>query len=188
MICCCIWWNWKFYAVESRKGDGQLSACEVTLIHYEDMGIPKDVAKLGVRHGMWGAVKKLHSGMRAYQNARKSEASLSRNALMARITTKISLGGSMESLEVDSGEEEKDPARDNRREKDHGVDWKWLAIGGTVALVFGLHSGVIGKALLLGAGQRVARRWQLISPFEETSYFYMFSSFVTTLLTYIYMN
>lgn len=144
--------------MESRKGDGQLSACEVTLIHYEDMGIPKDVAKLGVRHGMWGAVKKLHSGMRAYQNARKSEASLSRNALMARITTKISLGGSMESLEVDSGEEEKDPARDNRREKDHGVDWKWLAIGGTVALVFGLHSGVLGKALLLGAGQRVARR------------------------------
>jgi len=42
--------------MESLKGDGQLSASEVTLIHYEDMGIPKDVAKLGVHHGMWEAV------------------------------------------------------------------------------------------------------------------------------------
>jgi hypothetical protein len=138
--------------VESRKGDGQLSACEVTLIHYEDMGIPKDVAKLGVRHGMWGAVKKLHSsGMRAYQNARKSEVSLSRSASLARITTKIS-------LEPVSGEEEKHEPPRKERPKGDGIDWKWLAIGGTVALVCGLHSGAIGKALLLGAGQRFARR------------------------------
>lgn len=143
------------YAVESRKGDGQLSACEVTLIHYEDMGIPKDVAKLGVRHGMWGAVKKVHSGMRAYQNARKSEASLPRSV----ITTKISLGGgSMESLEPASGEEKKDEAVDDKRRGEYGVAWKWLAMGGTVALVFGLCSGAIGRALLLGAGQRFARR------------------------------
>lgn len=143
------------YAVESRKGDGQLSACEVTLIHYEDMGIPKDVAKLGVRHGMWGAVKKLHSGLRAYQNARKSEAALSRST----ITTKISLGGSMESLEPASSEEKKgEEAVDDKRQKEHGVDWRWLALGGTVALVFGLRSGAIGKAVLLGVGQRFARR------------------------------
>ncbi len=144
--------------MESRRGDGQLSACEVTLLHYEDMGIPKDVAKLGVRHGMWGAVKKLHSGMRAYQNARKSGAALSRIARMAGITTKISLAGSMDLLDPASDEEDKDPAVRNRRQKDHGLDWKWLAVGGTVALVFGLHSGAIGKALLLGAGQRFARR------------------------------
>jgi hypothetical protein len=144
--------------VESRKGDGQLSACEVTLIHHEDMGIPKDVAKLGVRHGMWGAVKKLHSGMRAYQNARKSEASLSRSASLAAITTKISSGGTMDSLVSVSGEEEAEPVRRKERPKGDGIDWKWLAIGGTVALVCGLHSGAIGKALLLGAGQRIARR------------------------------
>ncbi|KAG6664762.1 hypothetical protein I3843_02G100500 [Carya illinoinensis] len=147
--------SWVIKAVESRKGDGQLSACEVTLIHYEDMGIPKDVAKLGVRHGMWGAVKKVHSGMRAYQNARKSEASLPRSV----ITTKISLGGgSMESLEPASGEEKKDEAVDDKRRGEYGVAWKWLAMGGTVALVFGLCSGAIGRALLLGAGQRFARR------------------------------
>lgn len=149
--------SWIIRAVESRKGDGQLSACEVTLVHHEDMGIPKDVAKLGVRHGMWGAVKKLHSGMRAYQNARKSEASLSRSASLAGITTKISSGGTMDSLVPVSGEEEK-PAPRQERPKGDGIDWKWLAIGGTVALVCGLHSGAIGKALLLGAGQRIARR------------------------------
>lgn len=145
-------------AVESRRGDGQMSACEVTLLHYEDMGIPKDVAKLGVRHGMWGAVKKLHSGMRAYQNARKSEVSLSRSALMARITTKICFDESVDSSEPVMGEEDKGQVVDIKRQKDHGIDWKWIVVGGTVALACGLHSGVIGKALLLGAGQRIARR------------------------------
>ncbi|KAE9455403.1 hypothetical protein C3L33_12695, partial [Rhododendron williamsianum] len=81
--------SWVIKPVQSRKGDGLLPACEVSLVHYEDMGIPKDVAKLGVRHGMWGTVKKLHSGFRAYQQARKSDSPLSRSALMARITTKI---------------------------------------------------------------------------------------------------
>lgn len=150
--------NFAMNAVESRKGDGQLTACEVTLLHYEDMGIPKDVAKLGVRHGMWGAVKKLHSGMRAYQNARKSEASLSRSALMARITTKIP-AGNMDPLEPAFGEEDVGKAAlHNKKRKDNGIDWKWLVLGGTVALVCGLQTGAIGKALLLGAGQRIARR------------------------------
>ncbi|KAK6254825.1 hypothetical protein SCA6_016130 [Theobroma cacao] len=150
--------SWVIRAVESRKGDGQHSACEVTLVHYEDMGIPKDVARLGLRHGMWGALKKLHSGLRAYQNARKTDTSLSRSAQMARITTKISSDEIMDSLCPISGEDEKDQTVVIRRQNDNGLDWKWIVVGGTVALVFGLHSGVIGKALLLGAGQRIARR------------------------------
>lgn len=145
-------------AVESRKGDGQMSACEVILLHYEDMGIPKDVAKLGVRHGMWGTVKKIHSGMRAYQNARKTEASLSRSALMASITTKISFDESADPSEPTTHEEDKGEVVDIKRDKDHGIDWKWIVVGGAVALVCGLHSGAVGKALLLGAGQRIARR------------------------------
>ncbi|MBA0557734.1 hypothetical protein Golob_014781, partial [Gossypium lobatum] len=150
--------SWVIRAVESRKGDGQMTACEVALVHYEDMGIPKDVAKLGVRHGMWGTVKKLHSGMRAYQNARKTNSSLSRCAQMARITTKISPDESAGSLRPATVEDEKDRTMGMRREHDNGLDWKWIAIGGTVALAFGLHSGIIGKALLVGAGRRMARR------------------------------
>ncbi|XP_065863148.1 uncharacterized protein [Euphorbia lathyris] len=152
--------SWVIRPVESRKGDGQMSACEVTLLHYEDMGIPKDVAKLGVRHGMWGTVKKLHSGLRAYQNARKAESPLSRSALLARITTKISFDESAEFSESEpvSEEEDREQVVDIERHKDLGVDWKWIIIGGSVALLCGLHSGTIGKGLLLGAGQRIARR------------------------------
>lgn len=144
--------------MESRKGDGQLSACEVTLLHYEDMGIPKDVAKLGVRHGMWGAVKKLHSGMRAYQNARKTGASLSRCALMASKATKISSDRNIHSSEHASCLEDRVQAISNTPHTGHGIDWKWVAVGGTVALVLGIHSGAVGRALLLGAGHRFARR------------------------------
>ncbi|KAF1861335.1 hypothetical protein Lal_00014061 [Lupinus albus] len=150
--------SWVIKPVESCKGDGQLSACEVTLLHYEDMGIPKDVAKLGVRHGMWGAVKKLHSGMRAYQNARKTDGSLSRCALMASKTTKISFDRNLYSSEHLSSEEEKMQGINNNRQAGPGIDWKWVAVGGTVALVLGVHSGAVGRALLLGAGHRFARR------------------------------
>ncbi|CAH8276700.1 unnamed protein product [Arabidopsis lyrata] len=146
--------SWVIRAVESRKGDG-LTACEVSLVHYEDMGIPKDVAKLGVRHGMWGAVKKLNSGLRAYQSARKSDSSLSRIAQMARITTKLN----MDSAESSSRDEDRSRTMDYaRRQRDHlRMDWKWVVVGG-VALACGLHTGIIGKALLAGAGQRLARR------------------------------
>ncbi|KAJ8543502.1 hypothetical protein K7X08_006025 [Anisodus acutangulus] len=148
--------SWIVKPVESKKGDGQLSACEVTLLHYEDMGIPKDVAKLGVRHGMWGTVKKLHNGFRAYQNARKSEAAVSRCAMMAQITTKISLDEGVDALERVSAEE--DRAVEIRGHRgDGGIDWKWVAIG-TVALVCGLRTGMMGKAVFFGAGQRIARR------------------------------
>ncbi|KAF8086613.1 hypothetical protein N665_0619s0007 [Sinapis alba] len=148
--------SWIIKAVESRKGDGQLTACEVSLVHYEDMGIPKDVAKLGVRHGMWGAVKKLNSGLRAYQTARKAGAALSRSAQIARITTKLNVDMA-ETSRVE--EEERGRAIENvRRQKEQlSVDWKLIVVGG-VALACGLHSSAIGKALMVGAGQRLARR------------------------------
>ncbi|XP_010527394.1 PREDICTED: uncharacterized protein LOC104804749 [Tarenaya hassleriana] len=148
--------SWVIRAVESRKRDGQKTACEVMLVHYEDMGIPKDVAKLGVRHGMWGAVKKLNSGLRAYQNARKTGSYLSRMAEIAGITTKLNA----DSVETSLRDEDKTRVLDEeaRRQRDQlRVDWKWIAIGG-LALACGLHSGAIGKALLAGAGQRLARR------------------------------
>ncbi|KAG2317353.1 hypothetical protein Bca52824_020475 [Brassica carinata] len=56
-------------------------------------------------------------------------------------------------------EEERGQAMDKaRRQKEQfNVDWKWIAVGG-VALACGLHSSAIGKALMVGAGQRLARR------------------------------
>ncbi|KAL6970514.1 hypothetical protein U1Q18_030212 [Sarracenia purpurea var. burkii] len=164
--------SWVIKPVPSCRRDGQSSACEVTLMHYEDMGIPKDVANLGVRHGMWGTVKKMHSGFRSYQEARKSaEAPISRSALMARITTKISLEeNNIDPSELASSSEEEEEEEEEEKEEmgeatgvqrsgDHGgIDWKWAAIGGAIALACGLGTGVIRKGLFLGSGQRVVRR------------------------------
>lgn len=152
--------SWVIKPVQSRKGDGQLPACEVTLVHYEDMGIPKDVAKLGVRHGMWGTVKKLHSGFRAYQQARRLDAPLSRCALMARITTKISPEVRTGHMGTASFEENKCQNIDIQGGVSDrcGIDWKLLVLGGAVAVACGLHTGVIGKGLLIGAGRRLAQR------------------------------
>lgn len=137
--------------MQSRKSDGQ-TACEVTLVHYEDMGIPKDVAKLGVRHGMWGTVKKLNGGFRAYQLTRKSE-----GAFVASNTTKIYFEGNADLSGKVSGYKEACGALNAQDREQGALDWKWLVIAGTVALACGLHKGVISKTLLVGAGQRIAR-------------------------------
>ncbi|KAL9667428.1 hypothetical protein QQ045_001786 [Rhodiola kirilowii] len=105
--------SWVIRPVESCKGDGQLTACEVTLVHYEDMGIPKDVAKLRVRHY---------------------------------------------SLELSSGAESRGQVLNTQTNREHGIDWKWVAVGGTVAVACALYTCAIGKVLFFGAAQRITRR------------------------------
>ncbi|RWV95927.1 hypothetical protein BHE74_00011469 [Ensete ventricosum] len=122
------------------------------------MGIPKDVAKVGVRHGMWGAVKKLQSGMRAYQVTRKTEMSLSRSALMAQVTTKLPTNGTITVKGTETSSRASEIACNDDAGKEHqGIDWKWVVIGG-VAVVCGLQTGLIGKALAFGAARRLARK------------------------------
>ncbi|XP_078436780.1 uncharacterized protein LOC144707516 [Wolffia australiana] len=145
--------SWRVRAVPSSKQDGNAGACEVTLVHYEDMGIPKDVAKIGVRHGMWGAVKKLQSGLRSYQINRKNELTLSRSAQLAHYTTKIPISAPFIATNVDGTD-----LAASVTIKRHGIDWKWVAVGGAVAVVCGVQTGVIGKALVLGVARRLARR------------------------------
>lgn len=149
--------------VQSPKQDGQQSACEVTLVHYEDMGIPKDVAKVGVRHGMWGAVKKFQSGFRAYQQMRDTENTLSRSAIMARVTTKTSIASSSCPLDQEPSNAAKTiDESENSRAVQPGFDWKWVVFGGAVAAVCVLNTGLVGKALLIGAAsRRQAKKWWL---------------------------
>ena len=75
--------------VESKRGNGGLTACEILLFHHEDMGIPYEIAKFGIRQGMWGCVKKIEPGLRAYQEARAAGEPASKSALMARINTRL---------------------------------------------------------------------------------------------------
>lgn len=67
-----------------------IDSCEVSLYHQEDMGIQRDIAKLGVRQGMWNAVRKMEPGIRKYQKQRE-EASrpISRCVSLANLHTPI---------------------------------------------------------------------------------------------------
>ncbi|KAG2632141.1 uncharacterized protein LOC120659551 isoform X2 [Panicum virgatum] len=150
--------SWRIRSVQSPKQPGQQSACEVTLVHYEDMGIPKDVARVAVRHGMWGAVKKLQSGFRAYQQMR-AENALSHSAIMAQVTTKVSIAGSNGPLDQELSAADKISDGDaNSRAVQHGFDWRWVVVGGAVAAVCVLNTGFVGKVLLLGAARRQAKK------------------------------
>lgn len=118
------------------------------------MGIPWEIAKLGVRQGMWGAVKKIDPALRAYQKHRASEAPLSNCALMANINTKVSTDylrrsedASDDSLEVKSLEE---PS-----EKPAGKNLPMLLmVGGAITLACSLDHGLLTKAVVFGVARR----------------------------------
>lgn len=148
--------SWCIRAVESKKGDGQLSACEVLLFHYEDMGIPWEIAKLGVRQGMWGAVKKIEPGLRAYQKQRSSGSQLSRCAFMAQINTKISMDylRSLEGTVSNSSEIERCDSSEQHPRKNIP---KVLVIGGAIVLACSLDRGLLTKAVIFGVARRFAK-------------------------------
>lgn len=147
----CVCWSWP---VESNKGDGQLTACEVLLFHYEDMGIPWEIAKLGVRQGMWGAVKKFDPALRIYQKQRAAGAPLSRCAFMAQINTKVS-PDYVRLLESNSGSSSEVENRDSSKKQGGNIP-KLLVIGGAVALACTLDRGLLTKAVIFGVARRFA--------------------------------
>ncbi|KAG6755552.1 hypothetical protein POTOM_041383 [Populus tomentosa] len=147
--------SWCIRAVESKRGDGELTACEVMLFHHEDMGIPWEIAKLGVRQGMWGAVKKLEPGLRAYQKHRASAAQLSQSAFMAQINTKVS-ADHLRSLETSISDSSEIEIREtSEKPVGHNVP-KLLVIGGAVALACSLERGLLTKALIFGVARKFA--------------------------------
>ena len=151
----------KFFVnpVESRIGDGQLTSCEVLLFHYEDMGIPWEIAKLGVKQGMWGAVRKIDPGLRQYQKERSSEAPLSRSARMAHINTKVSsdLLRSIENASCDDLSEIKKKCSVSSSGKQEGKSIpKMLVVGGAVLLACSLDRGLLTKAVIFGVARRFA--------------------------------
>ncbi|KAL9312803.1 hypothetical protein ACSQ67_018255 [Phaseolus vulgaris] len=146
--------SWCIRAVESKRGTGQLTACEVLLFHHEEMGIPWEIAKLGVRKGMWGTVQKIEPGLRAYQEARTSGAALSHSAFMAQVNTKISPEDLQTVGANDNSEEEESVTS---YQKPQGVNIpKMLVIGGAVALACSLDRGLVTKYLLFGVARRFA--------------------------------
>nr|GMD10394.1 START domain-containing proteins involved in steroidogenesis/phosphatidylcholine transfer [Ipomoea batatas] len=138
----------------ASKRDGQMTACEVVLFHHEDMGIPWEIAKLGVRQGMWGAVKKIDSGLRAYQKHRATEAPLSRSALIAQINTKVTTDD-LRSLEIRRTMSEAESSGSSDKPTGRNIP-KLLVIGGAVALACSIDRGLLTKALIFGVARRFA--------------------------------
>ncbi|KAK1572299.1 hypothetical protein Q3G72_030361 [Acer saccharum] len=146
--------SWCIRAAESRGGNGQLSACEVLLFHHEDMGIPNEIAKLGIRQGMWGAVKKIEPGLRAYQKERASGAPLSRPAFMAQINTKIN-PDYLRALEGAEDLPENEVAATSDKPQDNNIP-KLLVLGGAIILACSLDRGLLPKAFIFGVARRFA--------------------------------
>ncbi|KAI5065885.1 hypothetical protein GOP47_0018509 [Adiantum capillus-veneris] len=166
--------SWCIRAGESCVKKGQLTACEVMFFHAEDMHIPKNIAKLGVRQGMWGLVKKMEPGLRKYQAQRAMAKPLSKSARMAQAYTRMS-PNYFDSLSVKTLEEEfaydwsgrqdddvnyedNDVTRSNEVTQDdscnQGGGWKWMIVGGAVVLACTLDRGVLGRAVIFGLARR----------------------------------
>jgi hypothetical protein len=148
--------SWCIRPVESRKGDGSMTACEVLLFHHEDMGIPWEISKLGVRQGMWGCVKRIEPGLRAYQIARTAGEPLSKCAAIAHVTTKFN----PDELNTEGNGIEASPSNHNA-EVEKPKHWtgnipKVLMIGGAVALACTFDHGLLTKAVIFGTARRFA--------------------------------
>ncbi|CAN4077452.1 unnamed protein product [Withania somnifera] len=145
--------SWCIRAAESKR-DGRMTACEVLLFHYEDMGIPWEIAKLGVKQGMWGAVRKIDPGLRAYQKHRASEDPISRCASMAQVNIKVDIE-SLRSLGSRTNLSEIEP--ENSPEKPAGRNIpRFLVVGGAIALACSLDRGLLTKAVIFGVARKFA--------------------------------
>ncbi|KAL2600921.1 hypothetical protein AAZX31_10G162300 [Glycine max] len=147
--------SWCIRAVKSRKDD-QLTSCEVLLFHHEDMGIPWEIAKLGVRQGMWGAVKKFDPGLRTYEKQRASGTALSPCARAAKINTKVTMDNvrSLENTISDLLETENQDSSDKPGGRNIP---KLLIVGGAIALACTLDQGLLTKAVIFGVARRFAK-------------------------------
>lgn len=138
--------------MESREKNGQLNACEVILFHHEDMGIPWEIAKFGVRQGMWGAVGKIQRGFRAYQKTRASGKPISHPAFMAQINSKVD-PVYLKSLE--GGEDSSEAVCSPEKPKGINIP-KLLVIGGAVAVACSLDQGLLTKTVIFSVARTFA--------------------------------
>ncbi|CAL0316653.1 unnamed protein product [Lupinus luteus] len=148
--------SWCIRAVKSRK-DSHLTACEVLLFHHEDMGIPWEIAKHGVRQGMWGAVKKFDPGLRTYEKERTSGVPLSRCALAANINTKVT-EDYIRSLEDTTSNtlETENPGDSSVKPIVKNIP-KLLVVGGAIVLACTLDRGLLTRTFLFGVARKFAK-------------------------------
>lgn len=142
-----------------------MTATEVMLFHHEDMGIQKDLARLGVRQGMWGCVKKMDPGIKKYKAERKTNKPLSPSARSAHIMTKVPQNllrkqseQHLKTAEADEQNYETELTKGGgHHHQDNKGYMKWVILGGAVALACGIDRGAVGKFLVFGVARRLGR-------------------------------
>lgn len=158
--------SWCIRAAESIKNKGQMTACEVMFFHAEDMHIPKRIAKIGIRQGMWGCVRKMEPVLRKYKVHHSTVKTLSQSARMAQLYTMmppnffevVRLITPSESFSDNGGNQQDDAnelAKNNQGQLNGSV--KWLIVGGAVVLACTLERGVLGRALVFGLARKFSR-------------------------------
>lgn len=121
------------------------------------MGIPWEIAKLGVRQGMWGTVKKIDPGLRAYQKDRALTSTVPHCAFMAQINTKVNVDY-LRSLENSTHNDLLQDQSSKSSEKRVGKNIpKLLVVGGAIALACTIDRGLLTKAVIFGIGRRFAK-------------------------------
>lgn len=148
--------SWCIRPVESRNGG--MTACEVLLFHHEDMGIPWSIAKLGVQQGMWGCVKRIEPGLRAFQAARAAGEPMSKYAAMAHANTKFVAD---ELTDSEGTNEAGSSSSNNNAVAEKPKHWtgnlpKVFLIGGAVALACSFDQRLLTKAVIFGTARRFA--------------------------------
>lgn len=118
------------------------------------MGIPREIAKFGVKQGMWGTAKKIEQGFRWYQKERASSKTISRHITMAQMSTKIDQNYL---TRLESEEDENEPRTEMVvDENKEGLNMtKLVLIGGAVILACSFDRGLLTKAIIF----RVTRRF-----------------------------
>jgi hypothetical protein len=149
--------SWRIRSAESARGDGQMTSTEVTLFHHEDMGIQKDLARLGVRQGMWGCVKKMDPGMKKYKADRKANVPLSPSARLASKMTKVPHHLVKDSKTEEAEQKYEAVLAKGRQQQDNKGYMKWVILGGAVALACSIDRGAVGKFLVFGVARRLGR-------------------------------
>lgn len=124
-------------------------------MHSEDMLIQRDLAKLGVRRGIWPLVKKMEPGLRKYQAHRKSSSILSFSASMAQLATSVPASYFEES--DTSTVTAQTEGKEETVKQGHVNSWKWVVIGGVVVLVCGFNRGAVGRVVVFGVAKRLSR-------------------------------
>lgn len=147
--------SWCIKAVESLQ-TGQLTACEVTFLHSEELLIQRDLAKLGVRKAVWPSVRRMEPGLRRYQACRKVSSTLSLSASLAQVFTSVpsSLFEESSSARVMGLTEGKEEIV---KQGGHGNAGKWVVVGGMVLLACGFGRGPLGKVVVLGVAKGLGK-------------------------------